>query len=523
MKDANKYMLLFFILNLNCVTFSIWAMFYPYYASFVKDAIPTMTMKEMFAYTIFQYFGYTIGSSFMSFSLFLFGYKGSLMLIGILNFLHCAWGVMFVNKLSVILSVAFTGMIRQCISVLTILFFTERMTEGAAVCYSKPLGGTALGSFIWALVLDYMVNPNNEDLSLVIVENGQTNKYYSRAVADRVYDFYMFHGVVALLVFLVVYIYIPQSQKFKGRFFEVVGILKNPNMSISKSYASFKNELNDSIMSGGKTNQVVMMPVGNSRVYNASINNSKRNITGMSIGSKSFDESLVRKVELKETKKDLEKQAENDVVASDEEEHNGDENSIRSELTSLPFWIIFIISIIRNSETAFMVDNYKLQGIQIVGNDKLLNQAYAISGVVSLFIRSYAGALWERFGFLECYTAAIMGSFFLDFLYLTYIENFPNLFLVTTIFARCLYAFNNIMNYLTLYTLYPPEKALKLSIIYDIHFFISIVVTIMFNSYFVDDMNFKPVYGSYLMLDVAALVMLFMFIRPWVSRNRSSY
>lgn len=529
MKDGNKYMLLFFILNVNCVTFSIWAMFYPYYATYVKAVIPSMTMKEMFAYTIFQYFGYTIGSSFMNITLFLFGYKGSLILIGVLNFLHCAWAVMYINKFMLIFTVALTGMIRQCISVLTILFFTERIKEGAALYYSKPLGGTALGSFIWALVLNYMVNPNNEELSVIHIEDGETTKYYTLAVANNVYQFYMVHGLIALGIFIVVSFYIPQSEKFTGKLFEMVSIIKTGNGSIVHSYQSFKSMLNESIMSGGKTNQVVMMPVGNSRVYTGRFSMSKKNISHIS--SKSEDdsntlrESLIKGVELKDNKSANNKSNEDNLMEIDDELDalEEQENSIKGELLNLQFWIIFIISIIRNSETAFMVDNYKLQGINIVGNDMLLNQAYAVSGIAALFVRSYAGAIWDKLGFLDCYTLAIMGSFFLDFLYLTFIDKLPTLFLITTVLARCLYGFNNIMNYLTLYTLYPAPKALKLSIVYDFHFFISIIVTIFFNSYLVENMNFKPVYGCYLILDIVALVLLFLFIRPWISGSRINY
>ena len=530
MSDTNKFILLFFILNLNCVTFSIWAMFYPYYASYVKPAIPSMTMKEMFAYTIFQYFGYTIGSSFMNLTLFLFGYKSSLMIIGVLNFLHCALGVIYVNKFTVILSVGFTGLIRQCISVLTILFFTERHREKAALYYSKPLGGTALGSFIWAIVLNYMVNPNNEDLSVLIEENGQVNKYYSYDVASNVYQFYMVHGLIALGTFVVVYFYIPQSEKFTGKLFEVLSIIKSRNGSINQSYQSFKSMYNESMASGDKNLNGVMMPVGNSRFCNESVNSSKKSFKSENSmktqrGSKNLNENLIQNIELPEKPITEDRPAGNIDNETGEEiiALEAEDNSIKGEVLSLHFWVIFVISIIRNSETAFMVDNYKLQGMEIVRNDKLLNQAYALSGIAQLFVRSYAGTIWEKLGFLDSYTVAIMGSFFLDFLYLTFIDKLPTLFLLTTIFARCLYGFNNIMNYLTLYTIYPAEKALRLSIVYDFHFFISIVLTIFFNSYFVDNMNFKPVYGTYLALDIIALVLLFLFIRPWIGGGRINY
>lgn len=491
-------------------------------------------MKDMFAYSIFPYFGYSIGSSIMNCVLFVLGFKYSLYATGFLIFLHCWAGVEFMNSFNIMLMIGMSGVIRQMISILTILFFTELTRDEAAKYYPKPLSGTSLGSFIWAYILSYMINPHNEDLKWKVKERGVTNSYYDWTVAQNVYSFYILHGIIGFFTFVAIGYITPEPEQYKNRFREVWHYLRNDSKSLRKSYHSFMSQMSESLnRSNSHVNAMVGAPQVHSFVENKEKENSEELELRESLVFKDINEpkSIQNFANNNEELETYEIPENKEVTqpkekADDESDYilqyrdSNVEKSVREELLSLTFWVIFFVSIMRNSQNAFIVDNFKIQGMGILNNDNLVNQAYAISGLLALIARSFTGELWEKYGLLDCYTIAMMSSFFLDFVYLMFIEKMPNFFLFTIVFARCVMNFNNIMNYLTLYTVYSSNMALKLAVVYDLHYFVAIIVTIGCNYLLVDGLNFKPAYGFYLAFDIICLILLFTIVRPAMLKPR---
>lgn len=100
----------------------------------------------------------------------------------------------------------------------------------------------------------------------------------------------------------------------------------------------------------------------------------------------------------------------------------------------------------------------------------------------------------------------LSGAFIIDLLYVTIIESSPHLFLATIVVGRCLLTTNSMMNYFTLYSVFSTDKALKLSMVFDMAYFVSIIIMILLNEYMVEGLEFKAVYYCYLVLDGVGLV-----------------
>ena len=195
--------------------------------------------------------------------------------------------------------------------------------------------------------------------------------------------------------------------------------------------------------------------------------------------------------------------------------------NILNDIFSKEFILLFIISIIRNSQNAFLIDNFKIYGMKIVKSDHLLNQAYGISALFAIFFRGAAGMICEKYGIGNSYKATLGTAVIIDLLYVTIIESYPTLFLFSVIIGRSLLTVNCMINYLTMYTIYPTERALKLSMVFDLAYFIAMIVMIISNEYLVEGLEFKKTYYFYLILDSFGLL-LTIFLLPKVLKNSNN-
>ena len=499
------YMTLFFILNTCSITFCLWPIFYPYYASYLKHFDSSYNMKQLFSYFLYCYLGVTLSSSFMNFSIYLLGYKKSLYLNAIFLWLHCYFTVATTNIIIVSICVIVHGMLLQNTAILTILFFTEWYPEQASIYYSPSLSGIMVGSFIWTMIISHMINPDNEDLTWEVQEHYGISNYYSWEIAQRVPLAYYTHGTVVMLISIIVSFMIPESDKYKGLIHNWLNGVNDPVETIESEYISFKKDfsesVNSSILHTTSLNLSLQSHGTKNRVKN-SIMQQENLLTNNQKHSEEIELTLIEN---------------NDQPISisgiNETESKIRQYNILNDIFSKEFVLIFMISIIRNSQNAFLIDNFKIYGMKIVKSDHLLNQAYGISALFALFFRGAAGIICEKYGIVNSYKAALVTAVIIDLLYVTIIESYPSLFLVSVIIGRSLYNINCMINYLTLYTIYPTEKALKLSMIFDLAYFIAIIVMILSNEYLVKGLEFKKTYYFYLILDSFGLL-LTIFLLP---------
>ena len=488
---------------MNCGNYGFWTIFFPYYASYLKPNMPDMTLKLMFSLYILLCLGVSLGSTIVNFIIFIFGYRKTVLLLGFTLFLSSYFAITSYNIIAVVIYIFTVGATRQWSAIITILFFTERITEKASEEYSKSLGGTALGSFIWAMILNHIVNPNNQGMDVLIEEYGEQNYYYDKSVYNNLYSFNLLFGFVSCLFFVIGYFLIPESSKFQGNMGNIYKAIFKGEKSLSQVYKDFSSSLNESLNSESSLNININAPKLNKKINkNREKNDNEQEL--IESGKKEKFDNLFTK----EEKEDL-------VIQQQQQ--------FWKELFSFKFILLYVLAIIRNTEAMFAIENFKIQGISLVNNDVLLNTAYALSGVMALFVKSFAGILWERQGMINCYNIAFLISFFIDFTYVSIIKYYPYLFLLTGVISRMNWNLNSTMNFFTIFSSYPAEKALKLAMFFDSQIFLSTVLMIIINRFLVTGQNFEIAYSFFVICDIVGLILLFVFLRPITTRNMINY
>lgn len=508
------HIILMFWLCCSFSIYTIWPIFYPYYASYVRGLNENVTMKFIYSMVLFQYLGYSTASFYTNLMLYYLGLRKAVLVVGVLGMSVSLAATFFSDPVVLIAVFYFVGVIQQSISILTILFFIERHKRVAAAFYSKSLAGQLVGAFIWTEVLSYMLNPQDTRMG----GEGGLGYYDKRAVAS-LEQFLKLQAVAAILVALFVYYHLPESRLYRGV------LLRRKSMEREDdTYKSFQQTLHSSItyfsLQDPKANEILSKLAQNNEGDISEHGDSEelyKSFLFQNLDASSyFNDETSACTELQEYTRGVKIEVIETIQVSCDKKPS----TLAKDVFTIKFVLLFATSVVRNSETAFMIDNIKVQGSFLPLGDKSLDQAFALSVLLALLLKGHFYKIWEAFGIIDCYCIVIISNLTFAYLSLDLINRLPSVFYLAIIYMRAVAAFNIFINSMTLYTTYKQTKAMRLSQTFELHRITAILLAIGVNFVFVDDEGLESAYTFYLLASSIGLCVLILCLRAIISRER---
>ena len=475
-------------------------------------------MKFMFSLVLMQYIGYSTASFYTNLMLYYVGLRKSVLLIGVMGITVCMVLINFGDEIILIVAFYFVGVVHQAISILTILFFIEKHKRVAAVYYSKSLAGQLIGAFIWNEILTWMVNPDNVSLNNAAI-SGDGIGFYDINCVKNVEQFLNYQASVIAIVAVFVYYHLPESKLYAGILLKRTSFRREDD-----SYKSFQATLQNTTMyfniKDAKGNEILSKFARKEPVEVSDEDDSGE--LYRSFLYQNLDESLYFNeensicTELHEYTRGIKIEVIETMPAySDRKPYLP-----FKDIFTKKFILLFLTSIIRNSQSSFMIDSLKVHGNFLSLNDNSLNHLFSIAVLLALVLKGIFFRIWDKFGVTDCYCFIIVSNIIFAFLSINLLDQLPSLFYPTIIYSRTINAFNVFSNSMTLYTTYKQSKAIQLSQVFELHRVIAIMISIGVNYTLVDNSGYEQAYTFYLLLASAGLIVLILVLRSIISRDR---
>ena len=398
----------------------------------------------------------------------------------------------FTNWIFIIINVSLFGGLFRYTSLLSIVYFSEMYGNRASALYGMSLTGFLVGSFLSNNLCTYMVNPENLPMTTSYA-NGFEEHYFDYSISKNLVGFLNLMGLIEFLVCLFVSLFITDPEKYQSNFGKVFSYFKgNNSQELNDSLNSFKNTLDETFSEAWKQKKDDSLNQSISYSMHSDILSTHSLISQISGGSNK--EKLLSV--------DVEKEVELQLEAE-----------YKKELGSLTFWILFFASIIRNAQPSYFVENYKIQAYVVIDNDSLLTKIFSLSALTGVVGTLIASPIWTRFGLKKTYKLALIINIVCDILLVTVAPHSSFVFGFIILLARLYLSFDIQVNNLTMFCVYKPQIALRLSKIYDINFFLSIVVGVLMNFWLVTGTDYSLVYIVFAIFEVIALLLVILFIK----------
>ena len=512
------HIILLFWLCCSFSLYTLWPIFYPYYASYARALNSAITMKFIFSLVLVQYIGYSTAFFYTNLMLYYFGLRKSVLIIGLTGLALSLSLTSFGSAAVIVIVFYFVGVIQQAISIITILFFVERHKRVAVAYYSKSLAGQLIGAFIWNEILSYIVNPGNQNLHRVEESRGDIG-YYDFECAKRIEQFLSFQAGAVIFICMFVYYHLPESKLYRG-----VWLKRKTGKKDEDDYKSFQATLHSSLnyfnLQDAKANEILSKFARKQRSDISEEDDSEdlyKSFLYQNLDASSyFNDDNSTCTELQEYTRGVKIEViETIPVYNDRKPYFP-----FKDIFSRKFMLLFLTSIVRNSQTGFTIDSLKIHGNFLALSDKSLNHLFSVSVILALILKGLFYKIWDKFGVIDCYCIVIVSNLTFAFLSIDLLNRLPFLFYPSILYMRTLNAFNIFINSMTLYTTYKQSKAIQLSQIFELHKVIAVIGSIAVNYLLVDWEGYKDAYTAYLLVASVGLIVLILVLRAIISRDR---
>ena len=451
----------------------LYSILYPYLASYLKLTDSSYTMKTLFNYFFFVYVGDTMASSFVNLYLYFLSFNKVIVLnLFIIIFHNFAFGYC-TNPVILILVLILIGSTAKINLILFTLFFKEHHPKNAEWYIVKGYGMQFIGVSFHAFLFSFIINPDNKGRDWAVEEDGRTNYYYSSDVSSNIPKALIINTIAHVIITSILVMVIPQSNTYKGKSLNELSEKKLD--SLSAEINSQKDELDKSL--------------SESRFSD-------------------FPQISFKNEEVELQERIIPAKA-NDVRIKIPEE----EFSYKKELLSMKFITLFFISMVKISNAVFIIDNFKLQGLALTNDDRLLNITYIISGFLCFFSRSLANVIWDKFGIRNSHILIFTLTIISNIMFIRFVEHSLTVYIIMIFFCRPFGQFKLMVSMLVLYLMYEPKRALKLSMVYDLHIIIALFFVVVLNQYLTFGETYKYVYTVYLFFNVISLILSYFFLQ----------
>ena len=450
--------------------------FLPYIYSYLKINDIYITFSYCYCIAIFIYIGSFFANIVLPNCFVIFGIKKTFMIGALIYFLNSVFFALYHDRYSLILYGIIGGVSFNFKTLPTNYYLCSKYKDGVKYlpyCYI----GQSIGVLVWSYFMIKIINPLNGNLDAVTYANGFEERYYQSDVAENCGNFIVFNGFISLVVISLCAFFLNEPHYLKGNFILWINYYFRNNKSAKKILDKRFQRMNLSRSIVSEQNSISL---NTSTMSKKSSNSYERNE--------------------KKTKK-LEKE-------------------ISKEIWSAKFIGFIIITTIKNTPSALLIDCYKIIALKIIKDDQLSSIIYCFVTFADIFGRFFVPIAWEKYGFYKVY----LGNFFCDIFYevLFIIYGCYNIygFVITIIIAGLLWAFGYLLGHTTIFGLYRPIKAVGVSKAFDTYYFFQSALAVYLTYIFVDKGEYRMCFVVCVILETLAALAFYFFYESFGDLNK---
>ena len=454
-----KDLLLTCIIMITDLIYMPLPIFLPYIYSFLKITDISITFSYCYGLVIFLYSGSFLANLVLPNCFIILGIKKTFILGALIYFLNSIFFVIFPNRCTLLIYAIIGGISFNFKTLPTNYYLCAKYKEGVKYlpyCYV----GQSIGVLLWSFFMSVLINPLNENMDAVTFVNGYEERYYKNDVAKNCGFFIIFNGIFSLILISLCSFFLKEPHYLTGDFY------------LWTDYY-FYNNLNAKKILDKKFKR---MNLSRSIISKRSLNLNISSITQKS--SNSYQKNQIKDKSLKK--------------------------EISKEIWSLKFIGFIIITTIKNTPSALLIDCYKIIAIKIIKDDKTSSIIYCIVTFADIFGRFFVPYSWKKFGFYKTY----LGNFFFDIFYeiLFIFYGCYNIygFVVSVIIAGLLWAFGYLLDHTSIFGLYRPVKAVGISVAFDCYYFFQSSLAVFLTYLFIDKGEFRMCFVVCVIMEIVA-------------------
>ena len=476
----NKNLIILFMMNLTTNIFSTWINIFPYLASYNVRYNPDITIVFYFNMTILILLGQSISSSILPFSFFLFGIKGSLILIALIHVLITYFLTYSASFAWIVFSTFMTGIYFQGVTFVTNIYLKLMYEEKSKKLIGLAMTGSMIGPAIWILIMNHTINPDNRQADHNIMINGNEEKFFDFEVTKNVNHYLSINALFTFIIAIICYFLLDKVPGYPCRaLIWIIDVLcaRNDSEIDSSSFAEIT----------------------------FSITRSKANITSDSYSrEESFSDSEVELEEIPETNENKE------ALIDKKEDDIKEKKYINLWLLYATYFLIYLVNV-------YLIDNSTVIGLYLVNDNNYINKSLSFATVAGIISNSFSPLIWEKLGFIKSIIYLVIANYLLLIL-LLFFSSYALFFVLFSFIVR--FSLNSIrlFIYFSLFDHFNSETVVKLSKYFDSIFVLSFVVAVVFNDIFVKN-------GDYNKMGVVLCIVLLvsLFLTFILKKQRDKY
>ena len=459
------------------IIFMPLGIFLPFFYSYLKQSDLSITFSFIYTLTIYMFIGNIFSSFIMPKFFFILGIKKTFMFGGLCSFCLYILGI-FTNKYLFYLFSIFCGICVNLKSLPTNYLLSVKYENGVDyLAYSYA--GQSFGVLLWAYLMNRIVNPENESMSISTHVNGFTEFYYSESVNKNFVVFLLVNSFISLFVIIGVSCFIEEPKN------------KNGNLILWLKVMIFRDKKSVDCLKLKKKN------------FDSDFKNlaNQSNISQPIIVIKS--KSMIEK-KLQSFEKTLE------LLETSQKSTTSLEQEIKATIYSKKFLGFIILTFLKNTSSAVFINCTKIIGNEILNNDKLLSYIFAMTCLADIFGRFLVTYTWNKFGFYKTYILNFCFTIFGNLLFVFWTYSSQTGFIVNLFLISLCWAFNYLLGHCTIFGLYSPDKAVGLVKAFDFYFVFYAVYGAQMVRIFISCGNYRLCFFTFAVFECLAL---FFFVK----------
>lgn len=480
-RELWKDIVLLFIIHIGSNFHLQWPMIYPYLASYYKSYDPSITLTGTFSAIFIAYIGQFIGNSILPRLFFILGVKKTLQLGSVLYFFNCISFYVFTSMLGLYLNLLIAGILAMFFSFTITYYFSEKYDNG--VYYSPYVFMSfSLQNFIWPMVMNAIINPNNIGMEEVTYVNGYKEVYYGPEISSGVVKYLNYHGVYVLVVNVA-----------------LCSFIENPHHMHSRVSTWLTNKITDN-REGKKAFEKDFREFSRASMQNIGESIHKSIQKSMSIMRKNTQGPTDLEM--------IDKQHEELIKADEEKRERELHEEIRREMVSLRFICLVIVVTMRNAATNYFINNFKYMGNFIVHNEGLTSKIFSFASITNVFGRFLGPWLYAKYDFIDSHIIIIGTSMLVNMSFSLFASSFSFVYLFLIFVSRIIQGLSSAIHHITLFSLYGHDKAIYLYKIYDASLLFGLVYGIVLNAVLTSDNQFSLIFFVFTLIEACGIWIL---------------
>ena len=465
-------------LSLTClimttdIIYSPLPIFLPYLYSYLKNLDETITFSWCYSVLVFLYLGSFLANTVLPNCFIIFGIKKTFIIGGIIYFLNSLFFVLYPNRVTVLIYGVVGGVSFNFKTLPTNYYLCAKYSDGVRYLPYAYIG-QSIGVFLWYYFMMVIINPGNENMERVTFVNGFEENFFEERVAGNCGRFILFNGVFSLVVISVCAMFLEEPNFLKGDFFLWVDYYFKNDKNAKKEFQKRFERMNLSK-------------------------------TIISITSEENEKSFNNSVLSKKSKSEYE-------FTEKDQKNKKLQNEIKKEIYSLKFIGFIIITTIKNTPSAIMIDCFKIMAQKIIKDDKLSSIIYCIVTFADIFGRFFVPYTWKKFGFYKTYLGNFLSDFFFQILFILYGSYNEFGLIICVNLAGLIWAFAYLLGHTTIFGLYRPIKAVGISKAFDAYYFFQASFSIFLTYLFIDNGRYRMCFVVCLIFEFGAGLVFFFF------------